>query len=388
MPSRRSHRKSRHGCIACKRRRVKCDERQPECSNCLNRSTECVYAPRDLEWAQPSQTENASARRQSPAASSTPSSSGWIGSGDLLPRAPELNLSDMELLLQWCSSTYATMAHDQQFEHLYQYVLPKEGLEYPFVLHGLLALSALHIARAKDPTSGTRYFSIALEHQNRAIALFRPIVPSIDRDNSHPIFVFASLLLQLAFAIPPCSPLVETHDPVQDLVQAFTLCRGLREIWGASWQWVKEGKLADVFTQVDDTKHWPLPETTEVALSQLKYLNETRGKRSGDHDTECYGAAINHLKDMMEIYQDKPRRVELALRWPFGLESRFLKLLKERDPMALVILAHYCLVLHHFRHHWWMEGWSLRVAHGIWHQLHESWRPYISWVVQEVGLEV
>ncbi|GLA08910.1 hypothetical protein AnigIFM60653_010709 [Aspergillus niger] len=365
-----------------------CDERQPECSNCVNRSTECVYALREVELGQASQTENSSVRRQSPAASSTPSSSGWMASSDSLPRAPELNLSDMELLLQWCSSTYATMAHDQQFEHLYQYVLPKQGLEYPFVLHGLLALSALHIARASDAASRTRYFSIALEHQNRALALFRPVVSSINRDNSHPIFVFASLLLQLAFAIPTCSPLIETHDSVQDLLQAFTLCRGLREILGASWQWVKEGKLADVFTQVDDTKHWPLPETLEVALSQLKYLNETRGKRSGDRDADCYDEAINHLKDMMEIYQDKPRRIELALRWPFGLASKYLKLLKEHDPMALVILAHYCLVLHHFRHHWWMEGWSFRVAHSIWDQLHESWRPYVSWVVKEVGLEV
>ncbi|RAH58770.1 hypothetical protein BO85DRAFT_281335 [Aspergillus piperis CBS 112811] len=387
MPSRRSHRKSRHGCIACKRRRVKCDERQPECSNCLNRSTECVYAPRD-EWMQPPQTEISSGRRKSPTTSSTPSSLGWMGSSDPLPQAPELNLSNMELLLQWCSSTYATMAHDQQFEDLYRWVLPKEGLEYPFVLHGLLALSALHIARTSDPVSRTRYFSIALEHQNRALALFRPVLPSISRENSHPIFLFASLLLQLAFAIPPCSPLMADHDSVQDLIQAFTLCRGLREILGASWNWVREGKLADVFTQVDDTKHWPLPETVEVALSQLKSLNETRGGQFGDHDVDCYGAAISHLKDMMEIYQDKPRRVELALRWPFGLESKYLKLLKENDPMALVILAHYCLVLHHFRHHWWMEGWSLRVARSIWDHLHESWRPYVSWVVNEVGLEV
>ncbi|KAK6837817.1 hypothetical protein RU639_001539 [Aspergillus parasiticus] len=388
MPSRRSHRKSRHGCVACKRRRVKCDERQPKCSNCLNRSTECVYAPREIEWMQPSQTERSSSHRTSPAASTTPTPSGWMGSSDPLPQAPDLNLSDMELLLQWCSSTYATMAHDQQFEHLYQYVLPKEGLEYPFVLHGLLALSALHIARASDYAPRAHYFSIALEHQNRALALFRPVISSINRDNSHTIFVFASLLLQLAFAIPPSSPLIDTHDSFQDLIQAFTLCRGLREILGTSWHWVKEGKLADVFTQVDDTKKGPLPESIETAMSQLRYLNESRGRQFNGHDTDCYDTAINHLKDMMEIYQHKPRRVEMALRWPIGLGSKYLNLLKEHDPMALVILAHYCLVLHHFRHHWWMEGWSFRVARSVWDQLHESWRPCVSWVVREVGLEV
>ncbi|KAI9045306.1 Zn(II)2Cys6 transcription factor domain-containing protein [Aspergillus affinis] len=367
---------------------LQCDERQPKCTNCLNRNTECVYASREVDWVPPSQSERSSSRHKSPAASSTPSSSGWMGGSDPLPQASDPNISDMELLLQWCSSTYATMAHDQRFEHLYQYVLPKEGLEYPFVLHGLLALSALHIARASDPASNTRYFSIALEHQNRALALFRPVISSINRDNSHTIFAFASLLLQLAFAMSPCSPLIETHDSVEDLIQVFKLCRGLREIVAASWHWVKEGKLADVFTQVDDSKQWPLPETTEAAMSQLKYFNESRGRQFVDHDADCYNAAIDHLKDMMEIYQGKPHRVELAMRWPFGLESKYLNLLRERDPMALAILAHYCLVLHHFRHHWWLEGWSIRVAQSIWDQLHESWKPYVSWVIKEVGLDV
>ncbi|KAL2843382.1 hypothetical protein BJY01DRAFT_264276 [Aspergillus pseudoustus] len=388
MPSRRSHRKSRYGCIECKRRRVKCDESQPECTNCFNRGTECFYAPREVEWVQPPQIVSSASRPKSPASSTTPSSSGWMGGNDAQPQAADLNLSDMELLLQWCSSTYATMAHDRKFEHIYQYILPKEGLEYPFVLHGLLALSALHLARASDPAAKARYFSIALEHQNRALSLFRPVISSINHDNSHTIFAFASLLLQLAFAIPPCSPLAEAHDCVQDLIQAFTLCRGLREIIGASWHWVSEGKFADVFKQVDDTKHWPLPETVEAALFQLRYLNESRGRRFEHHDADCYGAAISHLKDMMEIYQDKPHRFELALRWPFGLESDFLKLLKEHDPMVLVVVAHYCLVLHHFRHHWWMEGWSFRVAHSIWDQLDETWRPCVYWVVKEVGLEV
>jgi hypothetical protein len=66
MPSRRSHEKSHHGCVTCKRRRVKvsltspscgtlafananmsyavqCDETRPKCANCTRRGTECIY---------------------------------------------------------------------------------------------------------------------------------------------------------------------------------------------------------------------------------------------------------------------------------------------------------------------------------------------------------
>ncbi|KAE8395451.1 hypothetical protein BDV23DRAFT_95124 [Aspergillus alliaceus] len=396
MPSRRSHRKSRHGCIACKRRRVKCDERRPECANCTNRNTPCFYAPKDPEQLPRSNTEESSpglssshipAQTKAPCSLHCPSP-GWMHGSEPLPQAPELNLRDMELLLHWCSSTYATMAHNKQAEHIYQYVLPREGLEYPFVLHGLLALSALHMARTGDQIPRSHYFSIALEHQNRALALFRPVVLSINRENSHTVFAFAGVLFQLAFAMSPCSPFADTYDSIRDLIQAFTLCRGLREIIGASWGWVKEGKFADMLVNVDDTKHWPLPEAVQAAISHLESLNQYRRSEIADHDADCYGSAISHLKDMMEIYQDKPRRVELALRWPFGLEPKYLDLLKDHDPMALVILAHYCLVLHHFRHHWWMEGWSSHVARGVWDHLDEYWRPYVSWVVKEIGLDV
>ncbi|QPG76016.1 hypothetical protein FOA43_003402 [Brettanomyces nanus] len=40
---RRFHRKSRKGCAACKRRRVKCDETKPGCQNCQRLGLDCVY---------------------------------------------------------------------------------------------------------------------------------------------------------------------------------------------------------------------------------------------------------------------------------------------------------------------------------------------------------
>ncbi|KIV97189.1 hypothetical protein PV10_00968 [Exophiala mesophila] len=41
--NRRSHAKSRHGCLTCKKRRVKCDEVGPPCGNCKARGTACDY---------------------------------------------------------------------------------------------------------------------------------------------------------------------------------------------------------------------------------------------------------------------------------------------------------------------------------------------------------
>ncbi|KAJ5836519.1 hypothetical protein N7447_002545 [Penicillium robsamsonii] len=159
----------------------------------------------------------------------------------------------------------------------------------------------------------------------------------------------------------PSSPFADTYDPIRDLLQGFDLCRGLREVIGLSWHWVKEGRISDVLLRVDDNKRWPLSDVIQEAFSNLKRLNENRGKEISTHDTGCYASAIDYLTDLMEIYQDKPRRVELALRWPFQLTDK---------------------------HQWWMEGWSLHLARSIWNLLDEYWRPSAIWVLRKVGLEV
>ncbi|RNJ55641.1 hypothetical protein D7B24_008350 [Verticillium nonalfalfae] len=42
---RKFHRRSKNGCIVCKERHVRCDERQPLCTNCLQNGTQCRYPP-------------------------------------------------------------------------------------------------------------------------------------------------------------------------------------------------------------------------------------------------------------------------------------------------------------------------------------------------------
>ncbi|KAH8742420.1 hypothetical protein F5883DRAFT_442370, partial [Diaporthe sp. PMI_573] len=45
---RHPHRKSRLGCLQCKRRKIKCDETRPACLNCIRREVSCAYTPPTL----------------------------------------------------------------------------------------------------------------------------------------------------------------------------------------------------------------------------------------------------------------------------------------------------------------------------------------------------
>ncbi|KAK6534147.1 hypothetical protein TWF281_005484 [Arthrobotrys megalospora] len=62
--TRRFHNKSRTGCRGCKERRIKCDEGQPVCSNCIRRSTVCEYnlVEEPHETSTPSPAESSSTK--------------------------------------------------------------------------------------------------------------------------------------------------------------------------------------------------------------------------------------------------------------------------------------------------------------------------------------
>jgi hypothetical protein len=51
--------------------------------------------------------------------------------------------------------------------------------------------------------------------------------------------------------------------------------------------------------------------------------------------------------------------------WSFQIPAEFLELLEARRPFALVILAHYAVILHHLKSSWWMGDWGNRILQEI-----------------------
>ena len=63
----KGHTKSRRGCQACKRRKVKCQENLPECTNCRRLGLSCVYNPGGSQVALTASPSPSTALRTAPA---------------------------------------------------------------------------------------------------------------------------------------------------------------------------------------------------------------------------------------------------------------------------------------------------------------------------------
>ncbi|KAK0722845.1 hypothetical protein B0T26DRAFT_237047 [Lasiosphaeria miniovina] len=122
----RSHRKSRMGCVRCKRRKVKCDEADP-CSNCVRRLETCVRS-------KPAPSSQGPTTVQRKMLCATVAELGCGG---------PVNLLQLELLHHFERSTLPTLAFQEIWPSLLQ--LAFQSQEHAYLVNAILSLAAAHL---------------------------------------------------------------------------------------------------------------------------------------------------------------------------------------------------------------------------------------------------
>ncbi|CEJ82474.1 Putative C6 transcription factor [[Torrubiella] hemipterigena] len=201
-PPRRSHTKSRKGCETCKRRHIRCDESFPQCNNCTKHKIRCPYndvkvAPEpqraptpdkaDLMWTP--EIETAIVQWQQTGVFPFPSLNVFPE-----PVAQMYSLEDLRLIYH-VAAVYAQLdsMEGNNFTLWTRYVptLISIGATNPFVMHALLAFSAMHIAFITD----CRLVSnMAFEHRGIALSGLHLAIGSFSPETSDAILA-ASLVL-------------------------------------------------------------------------------------------------------------------------------------------------------------------------------------------------
>lgn len=297
--------------------------------------------------------------------------------------APVLNLHDLELMMQWCNATYETLSRNERTEPVWRDAAPREGLAHPFLMHGILALSALHLARTgSEPLRRAEYLNRAVAHQNQALVLFRVLLNDVNEGNAKAMFAFASIVVVYTFGFPHTPDVQDPWTCIDDLYQVLTLTRGVQQVIHSSAEYLNDSDFAPVL-HVDKT-YAPLPEHSARAIRHLREANQLCLAHDPNHDIKTYAATIENTAEMLSWVYGGTTTSVIAGRWAIKLPSRFLKLLREREPFALVMLAHYGVLLQHLRHRWCFDEWCMRVARAVWAILDDQWRPLVQWAVRGI----
>lgn len=75
------------------------------------------------------------------------------------------------------------------------------------------------------------------------------------------------------------------------------------------------------------------------------------------------------------------------MRWTGRLPPIYLDLLEQGNPIAMIILAHYTIVLNHLDDQWWVKGEPSRMLLSVYRLLDASMRSWLDWPLQVLKLE-
>jgi hypothetical protein len=290
---------------------------------------------------------------------------------------------DLELLHHYLTVTSTTLASRNDLRQMWQIQIPKMALKQKLLMHSLLGVTALHIASSR-PESQSSYIERAIRHHNIALREYSCQLHSMTRENSASLFVCATLIVIFALNLAMSRPQEEPMGPMEEILGIFTLLRGVPFVLGETWSWIRESEVEPMFRgrEVDDTIILADDIANSVAL--LEERNQLSSNEYSDADT--YARAIQELKVYFKLLSSKDldRDHGMVLSWPISVGREYIALLGSRQQMALVILAHYAVILHEIRDTWWAIGWGRKLIQEVCQVVDIEWKSLIAWPMDKI----
>ena len=293
---------------------------------------------------------------------------------------------DLELLHHYTSSTFKTIDDRSCNLDVWQKTVPRLALEYPFLMHILVSVSASHLAFLQ-PHRSRELTVIISERQDRALPVFRAALMAPNEENCHALFVCSKLVAVHAFAYCRFRR-VESNDPGKTgsrVHEWFQLIRGGCSLFFSVYKVLEAGPISSLGVQMDG----PLNEEFGRYHKQLVALYPLlRSARLSAEQREIYCTALDDLRNsFIAAFTMGPRSSvrETTYHWPSTISPTFLNhLCFDHKPEALVLLAHYCVLLKRDDACWFLQGHAAWLMDYIQQHLDEEWKDWISWPMEEI----
>ncbi|PSN74960.1 hypothetical protein BS50DRAFT_28237 [Corynespora cassiicola Philippines] len=386
LKTRKPHRKSRNGCLPCKARHVKCDEQKPDCVNCDKYGSKCEYPP-------PKKRRDLSNDAASPhLVASTPSSTDATQTANPVliatssPAVPPIpNIQQLRLIHHFTTVTALTLAVEPGAEEVYSINLVKTAFDFPFLLNSLLALAAMHLSRL-DQSSRSDYLHQAEQYHDLALSQFQIQISDIDEGNFRAVLFFAFTLFPYFCALPVGSDNGFEHV-FDSILSNMLLTRRVRPMVAGIYHDMVNSDLGRAIPKDTRSVRW---EDAEVpgnsTLGSLRKFSEVSHHLYPAEIVEAYTAAIGKLEVLFAAISRLPTPPSDALLklWIHFVSDKFMELLVDRQPGALVIFAHYAVLLSKGQHYWFLEGVSEQMLDVIEALVPTEWTTWLEWPKQQI----
>ncbi|KAF7186632.1 Orsellinic acid biosynthesis cluster protein D [Pseudocercospora fuligena] len=343
-----------------------------------------------------------------------------------------LDMASLKYLLHWKECTALTMPRTEcETTYFWSTTISHDALRHPFLMGGILGMAALHLAETEpDLMEAQKHYEAMLRYSVASVAEFRKVQDRPDLRNCTALIAYSRLM-----CIQQCCPgdASEFRQPISKsslrdptpLYQALCLNRGLLDILlstqhlladGSDFKYPKEEiedliPLDDPVAALEDASNVAkIPQAMRLKLQHLSaYIAEMLQccevcdildlQACLDASTaltsafaRAYSSATPYLHSA-DLFIGCPHPKTVRFVWS-GVESwlrtiseHYVGLCEQGKPVALVIFAHWAMLLHRWRYrYWYFRNLKDGTLHLIEANLDDHMKPWISdlWAIEEI----
>ncbi|KAF2721642.1 hypothetical protein K431DRAFT_312481 [Polychaeton citri CBS 116435] len=357
----RVHKKSRNGCVNCKRRKVKCDERIPYCNTCSVRGIKCTYA-RSFTLIEKAMYSAILPSLSMKAIEDQASSAYFLPAH----RVPDPHL--WQHYLEHTSNTLTSGMDGSSGAKLWKSTVPAIAFSDPSVSHAVMALSALCLSSSNETAAGLQFDSDATAdfHYYRALKHLQRSVQDLGQNNADEVLASTLVLIPCSLAwaqkrnvFGPKSEwlchlrgfrtLAEViNDSARDEHQQsrlISLQTGPDVLRMLAIDGLFTGRKSSLLSSRVASLRSSITKSGKGAIEKL-WMAIASSKYHHGPAQESYSATVSKLVSTMDQLLNHPASddFQIIFDWAIQIPAKFVELMTSGDHLALAITA-YWLVL-------------------------------------------
>ncbi|MCJ1384754.1 hypothetical protein MMC17_007872 [Xylographa soralifera] len=300
--------------------------------------------------------------------------------------------------------------HEKRYRDLWTIDAVRSGFQHTFLFNAVLAISALHLlsdtrsmtyfyARDEDQAAVERVTKtlfiadndkgrdLARIHRlylNTAIRQQRVAISNLSSSNADAVFMTSLLLSYQSLRLIPDQSTSPSYSPP---IQWLKMCKAVATIIEIAWPMLQNDSMMALILAYSTEPDFK----DEMAMFNPVYRKPFEALLDWSQHPEPYlDLEIKHTYEKTLAYvggvycallnKEPPRNmirriVCLGVLAP----ARYIELLEQGRPRALVILAHHLALSQAIEEHWWFHGVADRVVKGIQSILPAEWQWAMDW---------
>ncbi|KAF4821028.1 Sterol regulatory element-binding protein ECM22 [Colletotrichum siamense] len=310
-------------------------------------------------------------------------------------------LQSLRLMHHYSTVTCNALPSDACTEELWKTAIPEMACSHKFLMHGLLAVAALHYAHV-HPAERRKWDLISVHHQNLALRFFAARLNDIDKSNCEAYFFLASLIFIVSVYSVAHSETVGRAVGLGDVAQSFRFLHGVKGIldFQPLEEWRQSGGPLDMLLRSPEIPPGMMNAGSAFQRRLDAVTALAREVPASFHDvineqSVCV-LALESLRRSHQIVSaagDGDAMPGGVWGWCVTLPALFIEMIGSGHATALVILAHFAALsrMCERRDDWACSGWSMGVMLMVDEVIDDEWRPWIEWpkksMMEQIGVD-